>query len=72
MSMNITMQQVCYSVTCIDVEIQPGVLSVETAEGDGGSDFEEVEVCLELTSGNLQRNVTVDVKIVSSPTSTGE
>ena len=68
--------QVCYSANCIssflDVEIQPGMLSVVATEGDGGSNFEEVEACLELTSGNLQRNVTVNVETVSSPTATGE
>ena len=35
--------------------------------GDG-----EVMVCLELTEGNLQRNVTVTAMTVSSPTSTGK
>ena len=67
--------QVCHSVTVslfVDVEVQPAVFSVLTTEGDGGSDFEEVETCLELASGNLQRNVTVNVKTMTSPTATGE
>ena len=46
--------------------------------GDGGSGGDasgngngQVEVCIELSSGNLQRNVSVNVATVSSPTSTG-
>jgi hypothetical protein len=30
-----------------------------------------VMVCIELATGNLQRNVTVTVMTISSPTSTG-
>ena len=37
------------------------------AGGDG-----QVMVCIELASGNLQRNVTVNVMTISSPTSTGK
>ena len=37
----------------------------------GGGDCAEVMVCLELVSGNLQRNVSVTVQTVSSPTTTG-
>ena len=36
-----------------------------------GSGSGQVEVCIELSSGNLQRNVSVNVATVSSPTSTG-
>ena len=60
------------------VEIQPAVSSVLTTEGDSSSSSTgqsngaaAVEVCLELASGNLQRNVTVNVKSVSSPTPSG-
>lgn len=44
--------------------------------GSGGGDdtdggIGQVMVCLDLTSGNLQRNVSVNVMTLSSPTSTG-
>ena len=39
--------------------------------GSGATRDGEVIVCLELTSGNLQRNVTLAAMTVSSPTSTG-
>ena len=38
--------------------------------GDSGGDG-QVMVCIELATGNLQRNVTVTVMTISSPTSTG-
>ena len=39
--------------------------------GSGATGNGEVMVCLELTRGNLQRNVTLGARTVSSPTSTG-
>ena len=43
-------------------------------DGNGGSGAGDgdVMVCLELTEGNLQRNVTLTAMTVSSPTSTGK
>ena len=38
--------------------------------GDSGGDG-QVMVCIELATGNLQRNVTVTVMTISTPTSTG-
>ena len=38
--------------------------------GSGGGDG-QMMVCIELATGNLQRNVTVTVTTISSPTSTG-
>ena len=38
--------------------------------GDSGGDS-QVMVCIELAIGNLQRNVTITVMTISSPTSTG-
>ena len=38
--------------------------------GDSGGDG-QVMVCIELATGNLQRNVTVTAMTISSPTSTG-
>ena len=40
------------------------------SSGDSGGDG-QVMVCIELAAGNLQRNVTVTVMTISSPTSTG-
>ena len=40
------------------------------SSGDSGGDG-QVMVCIELATGNLQRNVTVTVMTISSPTSTG-
>ena len=40
------------------------------SSGDSGGD-DQVMVCIELATGNLQRNVTVTVMTISSPTSTG-
>lgn len=42
-----------------------------TTDGSGVGDA-QVMVCIELASGNLQRNVTLTVMTVSSPTSTGK
>ena len=39
--------------------------------GSGAGGDGEVMVCLELTNGNLQRNVTLTAMTISSPTSTG-
>lgn len=39
--------------------------------GSGTAGDGEVMVCLELASGNLQRNVTLTAMTVSSPLSTG-
>ena len=51
----------------IAISVQPSVSNIVSTEGDS-----EVEVCIELASENLQRSVTVNVKTVSSPTSTGK
>ena len=40
--------------------------------GGSGAGDGDVMVCLELTEGNLQRNVTLTAMTVSSPTSTGK
>ena len=40
--------------------------------GSGDSGGGQVMVCIELATGNLQRNVTVNAMTVSSPTSTGK
>ena len=40
--------------------------------GGSGAGDGEVMVCLELTEGNLQRNITLTAMTVSSPTSTGK
>ena len=62
----------------VGVSVQPSVPNVAVSEGgsgDGG-DSEgsnpQAMVCIELASGNLQRNVSVRVMTISSPTSTGE
>ena len=47
-----------------------GGMSGGGGSGDSGGDG-QVMVCIELAAGNLQRNVTVTVMTVSSPTSTG-
>ena len=39
--------------------------------GGSGAGNGEVEVCLELEAGNLQRNITLTAMTFSSPTSTG-
>jgi hypothetical protein len=62
----------------VGVSVQPSVpdVAVSEGDGDGGGDGEgsgpQAMVCIELTSGNLQRNVSVRVMTVSSPTSTGQ
>ena len=49
----------------------PNVVTTE-GTGSGGGGGSEVEVCIELAGENLQRNVTLNAKTVSSPTSTGK
>ena len=51
----------------------PEVAVSEGGDGDGGGTGSgpEAMVCVELTSGNLQRNVSVRVMTISSPTATG-
>lgn len=56
---------------------QPRVSTTEGGHGGGignGSDVntDQVMVCVELTSGNLQRNVTLMAMTTTSPTSTGK
>lgn len=52
-----------------------GIVGSGARGGDGSgsavADLSQVAVCLELTSGNLQRNVSVNVITLSSPISTG-
>ena len=68
----------CYS-SHVGVSVQPSVPNVAVSEGgDGGAGGggeggdPQAMVCIELASGNLQRNVSVRVMTISSPTSTGE
>ena len=58
--------------------MQPSTPNVAVSEGDGGDgggggegSGPQAMVCIELASGNLQRNVSVNVMTISSPTSTG-
>ena len=61
------------------VSVQPSSPEVAVSEGgdgDGGGtggtgSDPQAMVCVELTSGNLQRNVSVRVMTISSPTATG-
>ena len=53
------------------------VIATEGIDRDGrddtsGSGISKVMVCLQLASGSLQRNVSVNVKTTSSPTATGK
>ena len=50
------------------ISIIEGDLGVRNTTSDG---VVQVIGCIELSRGNLQRNVTVSVVTVSSPTSTG-
>lgn len=59
--------------------MQPSVPNVAVSEGgtgDGGGGGDgsgpQAMVCIELASGNLQRNVSVRVMTISSPASTGK
>ena len=62
------------------MSVQPSTPSVAVSEGgtgDGGgggtgSPGPQAMVCVELTSGNLQRNVSVRVMTIPSPTATGK
>ena len=59
------------------VSVQPSTPNVAVSEGGtGGGDGmtgsgAQAVVCIELASGNLQRNVSVRVMTISSPTATG-
>ena len=56
------------------MSVQPSSPEVAVSEGgDGGGTGSgpQAMVCVELTSGNLQRNVSVRVMTISSPTATG-
>lgn len=62
------------------MSVQPSTPDVAATEGgdgggdggDGGDDGgSQAMVCIELASGNLQRNVSVRVMTISSPSSTG-
>ena len=57
------------------VSVQPATPNVAVSEGGGDGGGEGVNpqamVCIELASGNLQRNVTVRVMTISSSTATG-
>ena len=48
-----------------------GVNGTDTGGSGDTADSGQVMVCVELASGNLQRNVSVNVMTVSSPYSTG-
>ena len=67
------------SLSLTGVSVQPSVPNVAVSEGGGGGDGDgddgsgpQAMVCVELASGNLQRNVSVRVMTISSPTSTGK
>ena len=57
--------------------MQPSTPNVAVSEGGTGGDGgmtgsgPQAVVCIELASGNLQRNVSVRVMTISSPTATG-
>ena len=63
------MRPISSTVTATEGVAPAGDLRRRSVEG--GDDCTEVMVCLELVNGNLQRNVSVTVQTVSSPTSTG-
>ena len=67
------------SLSLTGVSVQPSVPNVAVSEGGGGGDGDgddgsgpQAMVCVELASGNLQRNVSVRVMTISSITSTGK
>ena len=55
--------------------MQPATPNVAVSEsggnGDGDGDNPQAMVCIELASGNLQRDVSVRVMTISSSTATG-
>ena len=55
--------------------MQPATPNVAVSEGGGdgggGDSNPQAMVCIELTSGNLQRSVSVRVMTISSSTATG-
>ena len=57
------------------VSVQPATPNVAVSEGggDGGGEGNNLQamVCIELATGNLQRNVSVRVMTISSSTATG-
>ena len=58
------------------MQVQPSASGVAASEGGagaggGGGDL-AVEVCIELATGSLQRNLSVNVRTFASPTSTGK
>ena len=58
------------------MSVQPSTPDVVGTEGTGdgtagGGGEPQVMVCIELAQGNLQRDIAVNVRTVSSPTSTG-
>ena len=52
------------------VNIEPSQPRISIIESDGNGVL-QVIACIELTRGNLQRNVTLSVMTSSSPTSAG-
>lgn len=55
--------------------VQPSTPNIAVSEssgtGDGTGTGPQAMVCIELASGNLQRDVSVRVMTISSPTATG-
>ena len=61
------------SSSALEILVQPSISNLVSTEGDDGNGGDSaVEVCIELASENLQRNVTVNVRTISSPTATGK
>ncbi len=60
------------------MDVVPSFTDFVAAEGiygdgnnTGGDGISEVMVCLQLANGILQRNVSVNVRTISTPTATG-